>query len=194
MAIESEDNQTPGDGDGCLVRATLAGDDQAFGRLYDRYARLIRAVCYDTTRDVSQAEDVGQDVFLHAFKQLDQLRKPEQFPVWLMAIARHTCRKWLRRHAREARRSVVADLADVPQPSTVDPAAGEDMVALHSKLLELPAKERLAIQICYLCEEPHEQARSVLGLSRSGLYAVLERAKRRLKRLMAPHWKEPSDE
>ena len=189
MAIESEDNRTPADGDGCLVRATLAGDDQAFGCLYDRHARLIRAVCYDTTGDVSQAEDLGQDVFLIAFKQLDQLRKPEQFAAWLAAIARHTCRRWLRRHSREARRKIETDLADVRQPSSGDMADGEDMMHLHSKLLELPEKERLAIQICYLCGEGHEQARAVLGLSRSGLYAVLERAKQRLRRLLAAHWK-----
>lgn len=194
MAIESDDPLPQGTADECLVRATLAGDNHAYGCLYDRYARMIRAVCYDTTREVPQAEDLCQEAFLQAFRKLDRLRKPERFGPWLVTIARHTCRNWLRRHVREARRKVETDLSAVQQRASMAGPADEDLMYLHSKLLELPEKERLALQMCYLCEEPHEQARSVLGLSRSGLYAVLERAKHRLRRLMGARGKGPSDE
>jgi hypothetical protein len=54
MAIEFNDMATREAADDCLVRATLAGDNHAYGCLYDRHARLIRAICYDTTKCVSQ--------------------------------------------------------------------------------------------------------------------------------------------
>ncbi len=38
--------------DATLVRGSLDGDRAAFAQLYDRRARLVRAVCYDTTRDL----------------------------------------------------------------------------------------------------------------------------------------------
>lgn len=45
-----------------LVRRTVAGDRDAFASLYDRYARLVRAVAADAGPD--RAEDITQDVFL----------------------------------------------------------------------------------------------------------------------------------
>ena len=194
MAIEFEDNGMSSDGDGCLVAATLSGDNRAFGSLYDRYARLIKATCYDATWDISQAEDLCQEVFLEAFSQLDRLRKPHRFAAWVMGIARHKCRNWIRRHAREVHRRKKIDLFSISQLSEPDLDMTDDLTFLHSKLLELPEKERLAIQMCYLCEDSHERARSVLGLSRSGLYAVLRRARQRLRRLMSAYCKEPPHE
>jgi RNA polymerase sigma-70 factor (ECF subfamily) len=45
-------------GDAKLVARTLAGDREAFGRLYDRYARLVRAVALDATRDPAAVQDL----------------------------------------------------------------------------------------------------------------------------------------
>lgn len=50
--------------DADLLALVLQGDRQAYGRLYDRYAPFIRAICYDTTRELSQANDLCQEVFL----------------------------------------------------------------------------------------------------------------------------------
>ena len=194
MAIESEDRKTPVPEDESLVRATLAGDNRAFGALYDRYIRLIWAVCLDATRNATQVDDLCQETFLQAYRQLHGLRKPTRFGAWLTAIARHSSRKWLRRRGLEDRTRADADLGSRRQPSGGVAAAREDLARLQSKLLELPEKERLALQLCYLCEEPAERAQSVLGLSRSGLYAVLERARQRLKRLMGGNWEERPDE
>src|SRR5688500_16336258 len=49
------------------VRAALAGDRSAFGDLYDRHARWVRAVLYDVIHDLPQAQDLAQEVFLRAY-------------------------------------------------------------------------------------------------------------------------------
>jgi RNA polymerase sigma-70 factor (ECF subfamily) len=59
---------------------------------------------------------------------------------------------------------------------------------LEEALGQLPEKERLAIHAFYLLEQSPDAARAALGLSRSGLYKVLERARTRLNRLMQEHW------
>jgi len=74
--------------DGELVRAARAGDESAFARLYDRYARIVHGVLLARVgrQDV---EDLVQDVFLTAWKRLDDLRDPAAFGGWLAMIARN---------------------------------------------------------------------------------------------------------
>jgi len=48
--------------DKTLIKAVLAGEKAAYERLYDCYAPLIRAVCYDTTANLADAQDLAQDV------------------------------------------------------------------------------------------------------------------------------------
>ena len=168
-----------------LVRAVLDGDTSAYAVLYDRYAQLIRAVCYDATRNAAEAQDLTQDVFLRAFRKLTGLKHPERFAGWLVAIARITCREWRRGKARERHR--IAEL-QASSAAEVDPPSDEMSVGrLHEALLQLPEKERMAIQAFYLLGESADQARATLGLSRSGLYRMLERARKRLERLMKGH-------
>jgi len=49
--------------DGTLVNGVLDGDQAAFAELYDRRARLIRAICFDVTHDLDAAADLTQEVF-----------------------------------------------------------------------------------------------------------------------------------
>ncbi len=59
--------------DGTLVRGVLNGDRAAFAELYDRRARLVRAICYDETRRLQTAADLAQEAFMRAYKNLGRL-------------------------------------------------------------------------------------------------------------------------
>ena len=168
--------------DGTLVLGVLAGDRSAFAELYDRRARLIRAVCYDATRDVHSAADLTQEVFLRAYRKLGDLRDPQRFAGWLVGIARQVCREWHRgrlreRHLRSAMPEDVASSAEGDRP-------GERTEEVREAIASLPEKERLALHAFYLQELGTDQARAVLGLSRSGFYRVLACARQRLARAL----------
>ena len=166
--------------DADLVLKTLDGDSEPCGELYDRYAGLIRAICYDTTRSVTCSQDLGQDVFLRAYEKLDSLRDPEKFASWLVGIARQVCREWLRRQVKERNRYVEMDQKNLPaEVSQIDNGYIEQ---LHGAMLLLSYRERLALQAFYLLGEPAAETRMLLGLSRSGFYRLLERARGRLRR------------
>ena len=83
--------------DGTLVLGVRNGDRSAFAELYDRRARLIRAICYDETRHLQSAADLTQEVFLRAYKNLGHLHDPNCFATWLIGIARQVCREWRRK-------------------------------------------------------------------------------------------------
>jgi RNA polymerase sigma-70 factor (ECF subfamily) len=72
-----------------LVAQARAGDRAAFGRLYDRYARMVHAIAV-TRGPWSEADDVVQEVFLRALRRLKTLRSADAFGAWLAAIARRT--------------------------------------------------------------------------------------------------------
>lgn len=172
--------------DATLVLGVLSGDKAAFAELYDRRARLIWAMCYDATGDSDAAADLTQDVFLRAYRKLGELHDPGKFAAWLLGIARQVCREWRRSCLRE--QSKIARLAESTGASEAEVnASGTDRVdqqllTLRRAVAALPEKERLALHAFYLQEQDAEQVRSVLGLSRSGLYRVLSCARQRLRR------------
>jgi RNA polymerase sigma-70 factor (ECF subfamily) len=78
---------TVSDEDG-LVRAAAAGDRAAFGDLYVRYARLVHGILLARVPP-AEADDLVQDVFLSAMRQLRGLRTASAFRGWLATIARN---------------------------------------------------------------------------------------------------------
>jgi RNA polymerase sigma-70 factor (ECF subfamily) len=82
--------------DARLVQDARRGDDGAFGRLYDRYARVIHGVLLARVPS-SDVDDLVQDVFLSAWNRLDGLRDPAAFGGWLATIARNRATDFHRR-------------------------------------------------------------------------------------------------
>jgi RNA polymerase sigma-70 factor (ECF subfamily) len=82
-----------------LVQAAQDGDRVAFGTLYEEYGRLVHGVLLAHV-GYQDAEDLMQDVFMKALKQLPKLREPAAFPGWLIAIARRTATDYLRNSKR----------------------------------------------------------------------------------------------
>ena len=72
-----------------LVLALRAGDQDAFGRLFDRWYDRVHELARRITRDDALAADVAQDAFLAAWQRLDRLDDPASFGGWLLRIARN---------------------------------------------------------------------------------------------------------
>ena len=69
-----------------LVRDAQAGDRNAFGALFERYRSGIVALAMRRVRNLDEAEELAQDVFIQAMQKIDQLRVPEAFGGWLRQI------------------------------------------------------------------------------------------------------------
>lgn len=170
------------DSDGQLVQSTLKGDKEAYGQLYDRYARLVRVICRDTTGDYSQAQDLAQEVFIRAYEKLNTLKEPEKFGGWLVSISRNICREFRRGKFRD--RHVLVGL-DPPEPDVQDNNKETDQLSdLHEALGQLNEKERMALQIYYLEDQDAKRTQELLGISRSGLYRLLEKAREKVEKFI----------
>ena len=166
--------------DADLVRAVLGGNRAMYAELYDRYAPLVRAVCHNTTRNLACAQDLSQEVFLKAYDRLRMLRDPDQFVAWLVGIARNECREWLRKRSREPYASLTS-MVDVPAREAFDES---EVTAVIEAMALLPKREWLALHVFYLQGGSADALRPLLGLSSSGVYRLLDRARRRLAKLL----------
>ena len=113
--------------EGNLVEAARAGDNRAFGQLFDLWFDRVHDLSRRIVRDPGTAGEVAQDAFLAAWTRLDSLEDPDAFGGWLLRIARN---KSLNRLEKD-RRSVALDqdtmttLTDLDAPDH-DPLAHLD--------------------------------------------------------------------
>ena len=83
-------------GDRALVEAAREGDPSAFTQLYHQYWRLVHGILLARVPR-EEAEDLAQDVFLNAWRQLHRLREADAFPAWLARMARNRAHDYHRR-------------------------------------------------------------------------------------------------
>jgi RNA polymerase sigma factor (sigma-70 family) len=87
-----------------LVAACVAGDEQAWSELIERYNRLIYSIPLKQGLDRDQAADIFQAVCLDLVTELPRLRDPKALPAWLIQTTLHKVSKWRRNSDR-----IVAD-------------------------------------------------------------------------------------
>jgi RNA polymerase sigma-70 factor, ECF subfamily len=95
-----EESASEASEDAILVCAARDGDRAAFGRLYERYARMVHGVLLAKV-PVGDVDDLVQDVFLKALRRLSTLREVGSFSGWLAAIARNLANDYHRHSVPE---------------------------------------------------------------------------------------------
>ena len=93
-----------------LVAETLSGCHEAYGLLYDRYSRFVRAVLCAVGTPFSEVEDLTQETFLRAYRKLETLTDPEKFRPCVAGIARLVAQEQRRSSGRD--KHVFVGLAD----------------------------------------------------------------------------------
>ena len=85
--------------DGDLIRQCKNGDSAAFGLLVDKYKEGIYALAYARLRNSADAEDLTQEVFIKAYRNLRMLKHYDRFRSWLYAITSNLAKNFLRSKA-----------------------------------------------------------------------------------------------
>ena len=78
--------------DGRIIQRCLNGEPEIFGLLVDKYKAGIYAFVYAKVQDFRDAQDMTQEVFIQAFRNLRNLRRLESFVFWLYRIASNQCK------------------------------------------------------------------------------------------------------
>ncbi len=165
-----------------VARVLLHDDHHAFAELVRRHQSSIRGLLRQLTRtDVALADDLGQETFLRAYKNIRSFRGEARFSTWLYRIA-YNC---FREEARKRKELVGIDetqLEAEPDPQSVDPALKHDL--MHALQL-LPLHERSAILLCCQNGLSHNEAARVLDIPLGTVKTNVLRGREKLKKLLA---------
>ena len=169
-----------------LVELVLAGEQDAFTVLVERYKDAVQNLAYRMLSNVTEAEDVTQEVFVRAYTQLATYKPAHKFSTWLLSIASHLAIDQLRR-----RRFLALPLEDVPFLEWItDLGAGPEQSALEGEqqdeiqayLRRLPSKYRAVIVLRYWYDLSYEEIAMALHLTPALIKARLHRARELLAR------------
>jgi RNA polymerase sigma-70 factor (ECF subfamily) len=119
-----------------LVSAAREGDRAAFGRLYDRYARMVHGILLVRVPP-REVDDLVQEVFLSALRQLHALREISRFGAWLATITRNRANDYFRRAIPDEKVTEPVDENQVESRAT-DHAAEQKAALILAVVRALP--------------------------------------------------------
>ena len=165
-----------------VARVLLDADQHAFSELVRRHQSAVRGLLRQLTRgDAALADDLGQEAFLKAFKNIRSFRGEAKFSTWLYRIA-YNC---FREEARKRKELVGIDETQLEReqdPQTVDPALRHD---LAQALQLLPLHERSAVLLCCQNGLSHDEASRVLDIPLGTVKTNVLRGREKLKKTLA---------
>ena len=135
-----------------LVERAQVGDREAYGELVIRFQGSVYAMALARVRNPLEAQELAQDVFVHAMKKLPQLRDPRCFAGWLRQI---TARMAINRVTRRgvlfgADPDLLEGVADKVRTAEEHAAVGEAVGQLKVGLARLKTLDRLTLEAFYL--------------------------------------------
>ncbi|TWU06313.1 RNA polymerase sigma factor [Stieleria varia] len=169
-----------------LVRDAAQGNHEAFETLVNRHAGMVTGVAYSVCGDFSLSEDIGQEVFVEAWKKLSTIRDPENFAGWICTIARRRAIDAVRaKNSTHANCSIDNMPFEIPDRNQVTPEANMSMNQerewIWSMLSELPEMYREPMVLFYRCEESTRDVAIALGEKESTIRQRLKRGREMLR-------------
>ena len=155
-------------------------DPQAFGELYERYLARIYSYCYYRTRNVSEAEDLTEKVFLQALSHLPSYAyRGLPFSVWLYRIAHNVVANW----HRDRQRHPQLPLEDTDSFSLDDDSLEqvEDVAMVRKAVAGLPSERQNLLLLKFVEGLSNAEIGKALGRTEGAVKALLHRTLRSLR-------------
>ncbi|MQA92464.1 MAG: sigma-70 family RNA polymerase sigma factor [Gemmatimonas sp.] len=170
--------------DNALVRATLGGDETAFGRLVRRYIRKAMAVALEYAGSREDAEDVVQDTFKRVLENLDRYDPSRPFEPWFFTVLRNTARNAAKRRRVRDHEALTTEYASA-SPDPFETTHRRELRRQIDEAVErLPAAQRKCFRLCIVEGLSSVEVASALGLAESTVRVQVFKARRALQRLL----------
>jgi RNA polymerase sigma factor (sigma-70 family) len=168
-----------------VLSQVQAGDPDAWGELYRRYAPAIFRFCRQALRVREDAEDATMEIFIKVLQRLDSFDRSRPFKAWLYAVASNHCWDILRR--RSTRQNLETEDAEAlpiaaPDPDQLERLQAERQNAeVRAALEKLPDRARMALLLRYFAEMSYEEVAATLKVRRESVGVLLLRARHQLR-------------
>jgi RNA polymerase sigma-70 factor (ECF subfamily) len=181
--------------DGAAVERARSGDGDAFRLLVERHSRNVFRLAFRMTGNEHDAEDVVQETFLRAYRQLDKYETRASFGTWLFRIASNYSLDLLRSRKRreDKRERGTAEQTDIlegmpslnPGPDRVA-FSGQVQGRVQAALGELSDQERMAFVLRHFEGMSIVEIGNVLGTNTNATKHSIFRAVQKLRRSLEP--------
>ncbi|MBN1972843.1 MAG: sigma-70 family RNA polymerase sigma factor [Sedimentisphaerales bacterium] len=173
-----------------LLNASLSGNKEAFGTIVENYQSLVCSITYSATGDFAKSEELAQETFIRAWKELKQLKDLGKFRAWLCTITRNLLRQSIKKQNK--------DIIDTAQP--IENAAAsetsetrpdqiaiskEQQIVIWQALQEIPETYREPMVLFYREQQSIKQVAAQLDLSEEVTKQRLARGRKLLKAEMS---------
>jgi len=175
-----------------LVARACRGEQEAFRLIFERYSRPVISFIYDLVSDRGLAEELTQETFVRAFRNLGTFRQETKFSTWLFGIAKNVARESLRARMRASRQvdledKSVLDLSD-HSPVPVHQLLNKELNELIQRSLALlDDDKRLVFTLKVFQQCSYEEIADITGFSISKLKSDLHRARSEMRRRISPY-------
>ena len=179
---------TPAPDDRRLVKECLAGHEEAWSSLIEKYKALIYSIPVKYGLPPHEAAEVFQGTCVELLTRLPELREPRALPKWLMQVAHHQCYRWKRQQQR-----VVSRDADETLPEPTTPAIADSLVQqtqeeqmLREAVVKLSPQCRRLVELLFLetPPRPYGEVAAELGLAPGSIGFTRQKCIERLRRYL----------
>ncbi|MFY7672510.1 RNA polymerase sigma factor [Tenacibaculum sp. MEBiC06402] len=170
--------------DQTYIEKTIKGDTNAFSYLVEKYKVMVFSLAMKMLKSREEAEEVSQDTFIKAFKNLSKFKGDSKFSTWLYRIAYRNCLDSLKLN-KEKYRSDTIDEITINQINSTDNilediSRKERAILMKTCLDKLPEEERTILWMFYYDELSLKEIIEITDFSESNLKVKLHRARKRL--------------
>lgn len=185
--------------DDSLVQQAREGDAEAFAKLVHRYRERVYQVIYRFTRNHGDTDDLAQETFLQAFRNLHRFRKESSFYTWLLRIAVNQSLNYLKKMKREkGKQSLTNRLEPADDLFFSSPESrslsGELRERLEEAIDSLPLPYRTSFVMVVLEGLSHGEAARVIRCSEGTVSWRMHKARKILQAKLKPYLNEVRDE
>ncbi|HEY3135495.1 MAG TPA: sigma-70 family RNA polymerase sigma factor [Blastocatellia bacterium] len=175
-----------------LIARARRGEDEAFRLIFDRYARPIISFIYDMVGQRDLAEELTQETFVRAYKNLKTMRDDTKLSTWLFGIAKNVARESLRYKHRETGKVEIDDdrvieMSDGKLPPDRQLLDKELNGVIRNALGALDEDKRLVFTLKIFQQRSYEEIAEITGSSIPKLKTDLHRARAEMRRRIRPY-------
>ena len=177
-----------------LILALQQKSEPAFKELVETFQDMVFNVCLGMLRDVEEAEESAQDVFIEVYKSVEGFRGESKLSTWIYRIATTKCLEKIRMRKAKKRFAFLSSLSgdhqhDLKKLSNyvhpgVQMEQNENAKALFNAIEQLADNQRIAFTLHKIEGLPYEEIAQVMNLSLSSVESLMFRAKQNLKKLL----------
>ena len=168
------------------VKRSLEGDQEAFAFLVAEHQSLVCSLTYAACGNATKSEDLAQETFIIAWKNLSKLREPKLFKSWLCGIARNVIRKTFSSRSVHSENHMSSDEV-LDQIEATDLAPSErasntdDSTLVWATLEQLPENYRVPLILYYREEHSIQRVSELLEITQEATRQRLSRGRALLK-------------